>query len=633
MTAENPINDRNVHIQGNTDKSTIVTGDGNTVNHGTIYQTVLASDIKSTVGSESLSPPYFFPDTLTGSIFVGRESELESLHDLLQQGDRVAIAAVGMGGIGKTTLARWYVKQHRADYPGGIWWLPAAQLVTQALAYAGRSIGLEELPTDWQNEQIVQHYLARWEAQWPRRKLLVLDDVGEYKRVKNFLPQQGAFRVLMTTRVRMQSPVKRLQLGVLEPAAALALLRELLGEDARLEQEPEVAAALCKWLGYLPLGIELIGRYLSESRATLAAVFAQLKSRALGARMISTVPDEMDYEHNIEAALELSWQTLNEQGQMVALLLGVFALAPISAEWVVASLPSWNELDVRDCLDGQLVKRSLVNQMPDGYELHGLVREFLQAELASPVWEEQTAPLSQGFAEAMTAIAKTIPQTATLSDRARVLMAVPHLEAVAAQWTAVLDDDDKTWCCDGLARFYQSMSRWAEAERCCQRSLEISKAKLSDRHPDTARSLNNLALLYKSQGRYGEVEPLLIEALEISKAELGGQHPDTALSLNNLALLYESQGRYGEAEPLLIGALKIRTAELGYRHLDTARSLNNLAALYYSTNRLSEAAMTMSGVVSIFEELLGPNHPNTITMKGNLDAIRQALSKQESQKN
>ncbi|MEL7358785.1 MAG: tetratricopeptide repeat protein, partial [Cyanobacteria bacterium J06560_6] len=570
MTAENSTNDRNVHIQGNTDKSTIVTGDGNTVNHGTIYQTVLASNIKSTVGSESLSPPYFFPDTLTGSIFVGRESELESLHDLLQQGDRVASAAVGMGGIGKTTLARWYVKQHRADYPGGIWWLPATQLVTQALAYAGRSIGLEELPTDWQNEQIVQHYLARWEAQWPGRKLLVLDDVGEYKRVTKILPQQGAFQVLMTTRVRMQSPVKRLQLGVLEPAAALTLLSELLSkdhcEDARLEQEAEAAAALCKWLGYLPLGIELIGRYLSESSATLAAVFARLQRRALGARMITTVPDEMDYEHNIEAALELSWQTLDEQGQMVALLLGIFALAPISAGWVVASLLHWDELNVYDCLDRQLVKQSLVNQMPDGYELHGLVREFLQAKLASPEWVEHTMPLSQGFAEAMTTIAKTIPPTATLSDRARVLMAIPHLETVAAQWTEVLDDDDKTWCCTGLARFYQSMSRWVEAERCCERALEISQAELGDRHPDTALSLNNLAELYRSQGRYGEAEPLYLEALGIRKAELGDRHPDTASSLNNLALLYSSQGRYGEAEPLYLEALGIRKAELGDRH-------------------------------------------------------------------
>ena len=438
-----PMEDRSTRVAGNADASTIVPGDGNTVNQGPVYyQTVNGDAGLAGERDETLSAPYFFPDTFAGSVFVGRDRELKDLHALLQKGDRVAIAAVGMGGIGKTTLARWYAREHQVDYPGGIWWLSAGQLVPQALAYAGRSVGLEELPTDWGNEQIVQHYLARWEAQWPGRKLLVLDDVWEYKSVKGFLPKQGAFRVLMTTRVRMQSPVKRLQLGVLEPVAALALLHELLGEDARIEEEATVAQALCEWVGYLPLGVDLIGRYLSESSASLAAVFEALKRRALEARMIATVPDEMDYEHNVEAALELSWQTLDKQGQTVALLLGLFALAPIAAEWVVASLPDWDELDVRDCLDRQLVKRSFVNQTPDGYELHGLVREFLQAKLAMPDWVQQTDLLSKGVAEAMTAIAKTIPPTATLNDRARVLVAVPHLEAVAAQRTAALVDDD-----------------------------------------------------------------------------------------------------------------------------------------------------------------------------------------------
>lgn len=548
MAADSQSNDRHIHVAGNADGSTLIPGDGTIVNQGPVYQTAVAGAAGTVCNRENLGPPYFFSDTFAGSIFVGRDRELQDLHALLQQGDRVAIAAVGMGGIGKTTLARWYVRQHQADYPGGIWRLSVAQLVTQVLAYARRSIGLKELPTDYSNEQIVQHYLARWEARWPGRKLLVLDDVGEYKRVKGFLPQQRAFRVLMTTRVRMQSPVKRLQLGVLGPSAALALLRELLGDDARLEKERAVAAALCEWLGYLPLGIELIGRYLSESSATLSAVFEQLKRLALGARMLATVPDEMDYEHNIEAALELSWQTLDAQGQTMALLLGMFALAPIAAEWVVASLPDWDELDVGDCLDRQLVKRSFVNRMPDGYELHGLVWEFLQAKLASKEWVEQTEPLSQGFAEAMTAIAKTIPQIPTLNDRARVLMAVPHLESVTEQWTAVLDDDDKTWCCTGLGRLYESMSRWVEAERCCLRALEIRKSELGERHPSTATSLNNLAVFYSYTNRFPEAVTTMSEALNIWQEQLGSEHPHTLSSQRSLEAMQSKWKEQSAAE-------------------------------------------------------------------------------------
>lgn len=191
--------------------------------------------------------------------------------------------------------------------------------------------------------------------------------------------------------------------------------------------------------------------------------------------------------------------------------------------------------------------------------------------------------LQQGFAQAMTAVAKKIPQNVTLDVRRWAVEAVPHFEEVMWRWTEVLSEGDKTWCCIGLARFYKSLSQWDEAERCYRRALAISKAQLGDRHPNTAKSLNNLAGLCRSQGRYGEAEPLYVSALEI------------------------------------------RRTELGDRHSSTASSLNNLAGLYYNTGRLPEAAAAMSGVVSIFEELLGPTHPNTITVQRNLEAIQQAI--------
>ncbi len=152
---------------------------------------------------------------------------MADLHDLLQKADRVAIAAVGMGGVGKTTLARRYAKAYQSDYPGGIWWVAAGRVVTEVLGCAGE-MGLAEHDPGLDEAAIVRHYFGRWDGLFPGRKLLVLDDVGEFGAVKGYLPLSGAFQVLMTTRVQMQNPVSCLVLGVLEPGAAIDLLLQTM---------------------------------------------------------------------------------------------------------------------------------------------------------------------------------------------------------------------------------------------------------------------------------------------------------------------------------------------------------------------------------------------------------------------
>ena len=101
-----------------------VRADGNiTVGNITqIYQTV------SNLGD--IPKPTGFPQNIPLSNtdkFVGRERELEHLHQQLQRNNSVVIAAVeGMGGVGKTELAIQYSLLHLQlhTYPGSICWCP-----------------------------------------------------------------------------------------------------------------------------------------------------------------------------------------------------------------------------------------------------------------------------------------------------------------------------------------------------------------------------------------------------------------------------------------------------------------------------------------------------------------------------
>ncbi|MGD1805123.1 tetratricopeptide repeat protein, partial [Dapis sp. BLCC M126] len=595
--------------------------------------------------------------------FVGRDKVLATLHEQLQQTERVAISSVsGMGGIGKTELALQYARYHwqQETYPGGVCWLRVldGDVELQFLSFARVHLGLK-LPDDLNMQEQIDFC---WQK-WPNGDvLIVFDDVAKYEEIANILPSNPRFKVLLTTRKKhLADSWQQLKLEVLDDGAALELLVALVGEE-RIQREADVAKLLCGDLGYLPLGLELVGRYLQRKRdLSLVEMRKQLdlKHRALqkkdrkGASFL-----DMTAQRGVEAAFDLSWSELDEEEKEVGCRLSLFAPAPIPWHLVQQCLSEMDESDVEEIRDDVLVNLSLLQRSGENiYQLHPLIRKFLVGKLEQ---FDSVDEWKRNFCHVMAKKARKIPHNITLEEVEEVEVNIPHIEEVAEHLTEYLSDDDlitpfirlgsfykyqgfypqaQPWyekgkaiaekrldkdnsdvatVYDYLAGLYESQGRYSEAESLFQQAIEIVKIALPENHPEVAIHLNNLAGLYKSQGRYSEAEPLYLQAIEIVKIALPENHLYLATSLNNLGLLYQSQGRYSEVEPLFQQAIEIDKIALPENHPSLAIDFNNLAGLYYFQGRYSEAEPLFQQAIQIDKIALPENHPYLATLLNNL---------------
>jgi tetratricopeptide (TPR) repeat protein len=563
----------------------------------------------------------------TGAVnFVGREDAMKQLHHQLQQQERIAITAVvtGMAGVGKTELALQYALYHKkkSTYPGGICWIgvQAETVGVQLLNFAKSLLGLFP-PEDLNLRGQLDYCWARWQPQGD--VLLILDDVHQYGEIQDYLPpQEQRFKVLITTRQHwLAASFEQLRLPVLSESAALALLESLIGAS-RLQAELEVGKGLCALLGYLPLGLELVGRFLKRrSNWTLARMQQQLIDKGLQLSALQNPSPDMTAQRGIEAAFEVSWEELNQPARHLGCFLSLFALAPIPWRLVVERcLSAEDEEELEDIREDELLNLHLLQAVEgEVYQFHPLVRQFFQAKLAL---REDGDELKRSFCRGMVEEAKTIPDTPTKEQVEAVALSIPHIAESATELEQWLEDEDLIPPFVGLGRFYGGQGFYDLAEPWHEQCREVTRRRLGDNHPDVATSLNNLAALYESQGRYKEAEPLYLEALDLRKRLLGDNHPDVGQSLNNLAVLYRSQGRYKEAEPLYLEALDLCKRLLGDNHPDVAtyvaQSLNNLAVLYNAQGRYKEAEPLHLEALDLCKRLLGDNHLLVATYLNNL---------------
>ncbi|NEP57766.1 MAG: hypothetical protein F6K31_12210 [Symploca sp. SIO2G7] len=373
------------------------------------FNNVQAENIIIRIGNEIIlvPRPKIKPAQLKrnpNKFFVGREIALEKLKTELSKETRLAITAIkGMGGIGKTELALQYAiaATNSNQYPGGICWIDVRgkDVADEILDFA--KIYLDFIPPDKQSSgqeidlpKKVAACWNLWSQAFPEEKLVIFDDVAAYDQVKDFLPPYDPkLKVIITTRLRLEPlNIASLVLEVLEEEYALDLLEAYIGRE-RLINELDNAKKLCEWVGNLPLGLNLVGRYLREFKEdTLLELLEQLKKKGLdqaamhetaipignGKTTADLIEGERRLYESVYAVFNLNWSQLRQSGKQLGAILSLFDAPAYTWSLVEKAVKPLDEQ--RGIAKISLKDLHLIHEEEDN-PIHPLIQDFFIKKL------------------------------------------------------------------------------------------------------------------------------------------------------------------------------------------------------------------------------------------------------------
>lgn len=379
--------------------------------------------------------PFLAP--LLPPLFVGRSEPLAQLEEALTAvSNSPRFGIVGMGGIGKTTLALHLAHTLRERFPDGVLWANVADEQPEEIATEWAAAYGYDLSQQYSGEErlaAVKRLLAEKQA------LLVLDDVWAGSKVRDLLPESGKCAVLITSRaarVVHSLDAEPVPLAQFSPESGRSLLLHYVDEE-RVQADPTAVNEICKLVGNLPLAISIAGSYLAyRPYRSLADFVVQLTQQI---KPLDLVEDEQ----RIRETFELSWMHLEETQSHLFELLGLFAGRSFSLEAIneIAEIDRADIFMIEDRLQ-ELVQLSLLRvEGRRRYRQHALLATFAQEKLGDePAAKERYISYFSGFAEAHASSYKMLqPEWGNLDTAVKFAESTQQWEAVL-RLTAVLKD-------------------------------------------------------------------------------------------------------------------------------------------------------------------------------------------------
>jgi hypothetical protein len=580
--------------------------------------------------------------TSIGDRFVGREAEIWRLHYALTSRPAAAAALSGAlggaAGFGKTRLATEYL--HRfgpLHYPGGIFWLNA-EAGDLELQFHGM---LRELDPDAPDLNTLQQSgpqqggvaraLARaFEKVEGGRILFVADNVpeGDAFPMDHWCPGMGSVTLLATSRGAIWGLEASLPVGELPPDAARRLLTGGLPDGTTNEREWD---AICQWVGYHSLALEILNGALQQGAATRSELLAASRRSgpvsAVDSKFAALASSHISgfALRGIAEALRISYDKLPGEAQRAARLIAKLAPEPIPLILLKALVPEKDLDTVRAALK---TRNWITVGAQDSGETFGQMHRVLSDFLRSVTKHRKDE--ADEWAGVCSALVAVVDDNADEEPRRwqELNPCLPHADYVfdclfnlGDGWPQFSD-----WATVVTLGSNSLLLRRAEglgsvALQGAQRNVSLAKQRLGGEHLNTLAAMDDLADMLWNQGDLAAARALSEEVIGIRSRVQGAEHSDTLTSMSILALTLDAQHHFPEARALNEKVLEGYRRELGAEHPFTLTLMNNLAETLQMEGDLIGARQMHEEELEVQRRVRGPEHPETLNSMHNLAGV------------
>lgn len=526
--------------------------------------------------------------------FVGREKELGLIHESLQKNHILFLS--GIGGIGKSLLAKQYARNYKASYDtiafltyGGSW-----------IALINDNKNLLIANFERQQEETEEEYCGRKMAKLKEicdeRTLLIIDNLNddEFSDNENELWQELLklrCRLLFTTRLNSWDyPQMEIQeLDTLEKQ--MKLFQHYC--DIEDGEQKKAAEEMIHYVDSHTLIIELIAKQIKAAFSTPVDMLRLLKENGIcdsGQEKIKHRKDNIQRTQTLYGHIRMLFD-IAELAEDEIYVLTNMALIPVKGV-SANSFVQWCELQNFDTVN-MLLEKGWIQRQADRLKMHPVI-----SAIGLEVLKEREA-------DCETLLDNLICVDVSALEMEERCLYVETLENIIL----CLEKNGIEMCeliflCGILAEELSGFARTKEALRYMEMACDLKKQLLVIEESDEVSLMLNadVGYVHIANGAYKEAEEKYKKILRICRQIHQEETESCAIAYLNLGMLYTSVGRYDKSLKYTNGALKIYKGLPEDFGEEIALAYNNLGLAYIQKDEFKNAERNLLQGVEILEE-------------------------------